>query len=491
MAETSLTSRIEEVEKPDVQGLVARGFGRLRAARYLLLTIVDPAAARAYLLGLLDAGKIASADDDPRDSTMQVALTWPGMIALGLPGAAAASFPRELKEGMGDPQRAEVLGDQNANAPASWEWGAPGKPPVHLMLMIYGKDDTVLDARVAAEKQAFDGAMQPAAEDRRTNWLEPDKEHFGFRDGISMAAPAGLRDEPSSKAKSTAPKRYVATGEFLLGYRNEYDHYSPSPVVAPADDPQHLLPETRDGAARDLGKNGTYLVYRQLAQHVGAFWEYMRRESREPAPTPAESAIALAAKMVGRWPDGRALVPLRRPDSHENDFDYWDEDREGTGCPFGSHIRRTNPRDQLPVDHGQGDSREMVAKHQILRRGRTYGDPLEKDLDIVKMMEMPDDGAPRGLHFICLVGHIHRQFEFMQNAWVKSPTFAGLTADADPLLGPRNTSPHPNPDDEFTCPADPVRRKYKRLPRFTTLVGGAYFFLPGLRALRYLATIGS
>jgi hypothetical protein len=27
------------------------------------------------------------------------------------------------------------------------------------------------------------------------------------------------------------------------------------------------------------------------------------------------------------------------------------------------------------------------------------------------------------------------------------------------------------------------------LPAFTTLRGGAYFFLPGLKALRYLATL--
>jgi hypothetical protein len=32
-----------------------------------------------------------------------------------------------------------------------------------------------------------------------------------------------------------------------------------------------------------------------------------------------------------------------------------------------------------------------------------------------------------------------------------------------------------------------VRRKYRRMPQFTTLLGGGYFFLPGIKALRYLA----
>jgi hypothetical protein len=38
-------------------------------------------------------------------------------------------------------------------------------------------------------------------------------------------------------------------------------------------------------------------------------------------------------------------------------------------------------------------------------------------------------------------------------------------------------------------PADPVRRRYTDLPRFVAVRGGAYFFLPGLRALRYLAAL--
>jgi hypothetical protein len=31
-----------------------------------------------------------------------------------------------------------------------------------------------------------------------------------------------------------------------------------------------------------------------------------------------------------------------------------------------------------------------------------------------------------------------------------------------------------------------VRRKYKGMPPFTKLVGGAYFFLPGLAALKFI-----
>ena len=42
---------------------------------------------------------------------------------------------------------------------------------------------------------------------------------------------------------------------------------------------------------------------------------------------------------------------------------------------------------------------------------------------------------------------------------------------------------------DFTVPKRPIRKVHKGIPAFTTLRGGAYFFMPGLRGLRYLATL--
>ena len=44
---------------------------------------------------------------------------------------------------------------------------------------------------------------------------------------------------------------------------------------------------------------------------------------------------------------------------------------------------------------------------------------------------------------------------------------------------------------DFTAPKRPIRKVHKGIPAFTTLQGGAYFFLPGLNAMRYLATPGN
>jgi hypothetical protein len=38
---------------------------------------------------------------------------------------------------------------------------------------------------------------------------------------------------------------------------------------------------------------------------------------------------------------------------------------------------------------------------------------------------------------------------------------------------------------------DALRRRVSNLPQFVTVRGGAYFFLPGLRALRYFAATKS
>jgi deferrochelatase/peroxidase EfeB len=116
--------------------------------------------------------------------------------------------------------------------------------------------------------------------------------------------------------------------------------------------------------------------------------------------------------------------------------------------------------------------------HRILRRGREYGrtlPPEQAALPDAPPLPLPETG----LHFICLNANIARQFEFIQNAWLASAKFAGLTGEADPLLGNRESFPAEQPTDGFG--------RLRGLPRFITVRGGGYFFLPGLRALRFIA----
>jgi Dyp-type peroxidase family len=301
-------------------------------------------------------------------------------------------------------------------------------------------------------------------------------EPFGFRDGISQPFVEGL-------SKTGPPETTVRAGEFLLGYPNEYGLYTERPLLEPSADPEGMLRRDAAGSGRpDLGRNGSYLVFRQLRQDVSAFWRFVDGATRRPdGNSDPEARLRLAAKMVGRWPSGAPLTLAPDADdpalAEANDFAYYDEDRRGTRCPVGSHIRRSNPRDSLDPRPGSSRSFEVNRRHRILRRGREYGPPLSTDQALVG-----DDSADRGLHFICLNANIQRQFEFVNHTWLNNPKFDRLYDDADPLVAP--SAPHGG---TFTIPTEGVRERVTNVPRFVSVKGGAYFFLPGLAALRYLA----
>ena len=89
------------------------------------------------------------------------------------------------------------------------------------------------------------------------------------------------------------------------------------------------------------------------------------------------------------------------------------------------------------------------------------------------------------------MANILRQFEFVQNAWVTNPKFNALSEESDPLLGNREAIPGCSVTNIFCLPQESgVRIRITDLPQFVTVRGGAYFFMPGLSALRYLAAIG-
>jgi deferrochelatase/peroxidase EfeB len=183
----------------------------------------------------------------------------------------------------------------------------------------------------------------------------------------------------------------------------------------------------------------------------------------------------IAAKIVGRWQNGTSLVrnpqfPASlqnggaRPD---NAFRLGAEDARGLGCPFGSHIRRANPRDTR-FHANTEESRveiEGVNRHRILRIGRGYD---------------YDDKAQRhaGLFFMCLNADIERQFEFIQKTWLLNRNIHGLENEVDPIMGRGRRS--------FTIPTPngPLRLDIDH--DFVHMIGGGYFFMPGRAALRYL-----
>ena len=131
------------------------------------------------------------------------------------------------------------------------------------------------------------------------------------------------------------------------------------------------------------------------------------------------------------------------------------------------------------------DLMSSVRFHRILRRGREYRAELRPEEALQPVL--PNE-PERGLRFLCLNANISRQFGFLQNAWVVNTKFSGLTNASDPLLGTRASVPGcPVTADFMIETGKGLGRRLTGVPHFVTVRGGAYFFLPSLRALRYIA----
>ncbi len=490
------------VELDDVQGLVRFGYKHLTEACFLLLRVEDPAAARAWLARAPVTSAVKA--DSPPQTALHVALTSEGLRALEVAPDLCAAFSAEFVAGMAsDGTRARRLGDVGASDPGKWRWGVGERVP-HVAVLLYARP-----GRLAAWEQEIEA--QYAAGFVRIGRLSTSDmrgvEPFGFADGISQPEVDWERKRPVRDRDQLEYGNVTCLGEFLLGYPNEYGLYTPRPLLAPQRDPGALLPRAEDAPDQaDLGRNGCYLVLRQLRQDVQGFWRELDRQAQGDA----DLRERLAAAMVGRKKDGE---PLAAPSGESvaggastqqstlNDFTY-QADPRGLRCPLGAHIRRTNPRNADLPPGGRGIlsrlwrmlgfntaalERDLVAStrfHRLLRRGRAFGAGVVP----ARSATESSSGADTGIHFICLAANIKRQFEFVQSAWLIGSKFAGLT-ESDPLLGHRLPDPGDSPTDGFSIPqADGPDRRLNGLPQFVTVLGGAYFFLPGIRALRYLAT---
>ena len=496
-----------ELDFDDVQGLVRFAFGKMHRAYFYLLRVKDVGAARAWLLN----AHITTARElkPPPATALQVAFTTDGLKAFGVPSDAMAGFAPEFLSGMaGDESRSRRLGDLGKNAPGEWRWGAPDRTP-HLAVMMYGQEGAMDACEAEFKGPSWDAAFE-VLERLETSHLG-DVEPFGFVDGISQPV-IDWEGKRKIHGDQLQYSNVASLGEFLLGYSNEYNEYTDRPLLdATSKGTADLLPALDQPQKKDLGRNGTYLVIRQLEQDVRGFWQF----ADKTAHANPEERKRLAEAMVGRAIDGSPLVPLQhkpidgigkdKKDRAYNQFTY-DSDPIGARCPLGSHIRRANPRNaDFPnpvkgmISHllqtfgfGRKSVRDDLMSptrfHRLLRRGREYGEGLSPE----DAIQGNGNDSERGLHFICINSNIARQFEFVQGAWLMSTKFDGLSEESDPLMGNREPvrgCPDPN---MYSIPnGNGLRERCTGLPQFVTVRGGAYFFLPSLRALRYFATVGA
>ena len=428
----------------DIQGLMLNLPVKRPAqpcGRYTFLTFGRPDQGRALVSRIVDQVGAAGSADESSASFVYLAFTCGGLRALGIDEASLSTFPGSFRDGMA--AHAGELGDHGPSHPDHWEGGL-ASPDLHALLLLLAGDPAERGRRIGQHQEilaALPGVSVLSALD--VAHLATGREHFGYQDGITRVCVEGTGSQP---APGSGPAS--KPGEFVLGYPDETGYAQTLPQ-----------PEW-------LSRNGSFLAYRRLYQDVAAFRDFLRRQ----APAPQEQEL-LAAKLLGRWRSGAplALAPTRddpelaADPQRNNDFDYAQIDPQGLACPVGSHIRRVNPRGTI----------DNVRRRRLIRMGLPYGPPLPDGA--------PDDGVDRGFALIFRCADLQRQFEVVQKVWVNDPKFQGLDHDKDPLAGDHDGSYN------MTIQRRPLKKTLRGLPRFTTVKGGGYFFLPGLQALRKLA----
>jgi Dyp-type peroxidase family len=463
------------IERSDLQGIIASGYNHLDYSRFLFVRIGNVEQARHWLQSILPeitTAKLRAPGEAKRATCLNLAFTSAGLAKMGLTDDAMATFPREFRMGMAHDERSVVLGDTGASSSRNWQMGGSENEEVHMLVMLYSTSAAGLED--FTRKCAI---LEGLHEVFRVNSVRHDmNEAFGFRDGISQPSIRGLAYKPVAEESLLKP------GEFILGFENEYSTRSPVPKIPAAQDPVGLLPpDPKNSAWREFGRNGTYLVFRKLSQDVEGFWGFIDEKTKRLDGTGDPKAQELlAAKFLGRWRSGAPLVlapdkdnPALGADKRlNNDFQFMTKDPKGHSCPIGSHIRRSNPRDSLPG--GPAQSRTVSKRHQIIRRGRIYREPEPE-------LQGGSNGPDQGLLFIALNADLRRQFEFIQQTWLNNPNCNGLQGEKDPLIGDNDGS------GMFTVQCNSTDRRLHGLSRFVKVRGGGYFFLPGVKALNFLA----
>ena len=484
------------LETDEIQSLVFRGLRNLPFVTFAVVRLPDSSGDKQAWLGYASSqisfGDRPFGNPTPDQIATFVAFSATGLEKLGLPPDATATFPAPFELGMAN--RADILRDVGDSEPSRWDWTDGARPlAADAAVFLFGRSPEACQRALEAHK-ALLGDRHVVHEVRTQPGAKGlDFEHFGFRDGISQPIIRGSQRE----TQNPPARDLVEPGEFILGYLNNDGFFPPSPTVNALADPKRRLPNQAadlpsvypnfgsqsEPAARDFGRNGTFVAVRQLKQDVEGFKANVKRLAEEAARYPALASIVghpidgdwVAAKMLGRWQDGTPLIHGPGDPEHDrtrdNNFDYGVDDPQGLQCPLGAHIRRANPRTSLQP--GDPQEQAITNRHRILRRGRSY-----------------EEAGEKGLLFVALCADLERQFEFIQQTWLTSPHFQGLQDESDPIVGSYSDRDK-RAESKFTIPTVRSAVVLKGVDRFVTMRGGGYFFLPSRSSVAFLLDVAA
>ncbi|BDS11276.1 Dyp-type peroxidase [Aureispira anguillae] len=348
-----------------------------------------------------------------------------------------------FQEGMNSKRSLKWLGD----SPTKFEKGY--KEEIHALLLLADDDEQELIKKTEGIKSFLEGnGIAMVFVEEKGAALDNQKEHFGYKDGISN------------------PRFISQDIEKEIVERTGADQWNP---ILPLKKILIKDPFTD----RNDDNYGSFLVYRKLEQDVEGFDNKIAELAKELVLTKAQKMKGVTAEeyagalAVGRFKDG---TPLALSDTYENkmpngdvpspnNFTYENTDRKGRKCPFHAHIRKTNPR-------GQG----LIPKRFITRRAIPYG--------------KPNDSNKKGLLFMCFQSNLRAQFVFLQKAWANNPAFPRPKTGIDPVIGAGKKV-----EQQWPKTYNSKDKVDFYFGDFVTMRGGEYFFAPSIGFLNKIDTI--
>ncbi|MFN8639376.1 MAG: Dyp-type peroxidase [Dehalococcoidia bacterium] len=463
----------KKLDLDNIQGNILAGFNKDHQV-LLFLEFKDSAAGLEWLskvrpdvtttsavMAFRAGRRNAPAGKKPQSVWTNVAFTYWGLRTLGRSEKELRPMGTAFIEGMH--RRAPSLGDLNGSDRSNW-LPAYRDPLLPHAVMIIGADTkAALEARLTKCRAAL-GAGVNELTCEVGKQLPNNREHFGFRDGISQPAVDGFDKKP------TGPEGLIAAGEFVLGHPTQDDSWTKGGPRAPNTTPKAPVPPNPRWTA-----DGSFLVFRRLVQDVGKFNAFLAAE----AGSLKISEPRLAAMLVGRYRSGAPLGTVRVTGT--TDLLSYDGDDI---TPRAAHIRKTNPRDGAPpAEKPKGQlGLPDVQKHRLIRRAIPFGDTWTTG-------ETRPPRGGRGLLFLAYQANIETQFEFIQSRWMNNSDFPD--APEDNRLGHDAIAGQPDPAIDpryFRMPAAKGSvGKRVDLGTWVTTSGGAYLFQPSLKGLETLA----
>jgi deferrochelatase/peroxidase EfeB/predicted acylesterase/phospholipase RssA len=446
----------KDAYRQEVQTLALTGYN-VQHSRHRVLAVKDADKARAFLDQVLRQKILTFGEPEKGNhvkSAVNIGFTFRGLEALGLPDSHRNELrkkARAFSEGA-HARAARRLGDTGPSAVERWDDPMFAFGRAHVLIVIHGDSKKEIEAeekklQSAGVKQAFDGWDKCCLHaEQLTKTKDFRTVHFGYRDAIARPVIA--------KSGQARGLRVHNAGELLLGYLNDANF-----------DAWRDVPEE----VAQFFRNGSFAAVRKIEQNEKSFREFLSRNA-----VTFEGQNYLKAKLCGRWPNGAVVKPGERTEPPApaekslDDFTFGKDDADGTGCPFGAHIRRTNPRE---------DQVAPSRLRPLFRRGMPYGDAYADD----------SDNKERGIIGLFFCASIEDQFEHVVSEWIeKKPMGTPHRGNLrDPLVGQHDGA------EVFHIPVqgDPYKIEINGFAAFVRTRGTLYAFFPSLFALREIAAL--